>query len=157
MKKFPKLPGPDEQREIWQHHVKVFNEKHPVGSTVWYWQSKNFGPVYETTVRQAAEFREAGPVVWLDGFDSPIDMELVRKVREGDRNEVNPIPPGSHGAAERMAECEKQISRAHAAIKAWQNFFEPGYGDHDHLRVAAECLRFAADEAEKAYQESEGK
>ena len=44
--------SPKQDREHGEKACRELNERHPVGSTVWYWTSLPFGPVKETTVRR---------------------------------------------------------------------------------------------------------
>lgn len=145
------------QREFWELHVKTFNKKHPVGSTVWYWKSPNFGPVYETTVKEPAKLLETGPFVWIDGFEPPIEMEFVRKVMEDKRDEVKPVSPFSDGVRlrEEVAVCQRQIWQALCSLKKWKNLSVPEYGPKEYLRLASVQLQHAAAAALSAYESKE--
>ena len=68
--------------------VDDFNRKFPVGTAVWYWRSK-FGPVQETSIRDAAFLSDADmPVVFLNDVSGYVCIYCVTEPRENQRAEI---------------------------------------------------------------------
>ena len=65
-----------DSQEVMQSKVDVFNEKHPVGSSVTV--VKDLGEKIETTVRHPAEILSGHtPVVWLKGISGCYKLDRV--------------------------------------------------------------------------------
>ena len=89
---------------------------------------------------------------FLWGFPGEIPLHQIKRVIEEKRNELNPVPPDCPYAP-LASECEGQILRAMSAIKAWRSPLFLGFGDREHLRMAAVHLRHAADAVQAAYEQ----
>lgn len=144
---------PEETQKVYEHHARIFNQRHPVGSPVWYRPFYTNTLVYEATVSEPAFLSLSGEVVvGLAEVPGCVPLRLVKPVLEDRRNEVNPVPLGDQPTV-MVAQCDRLICKASDAIKSWKNLLFPGFGDLEHLERAATYLREAADCAEAAFQE----
>lgn len=65
-----------ESMEVMESKIKIFNEKHPVGSAVTV--AKDFGEQIETTVRYPAQIMGGHTaVVWLFGISGAYSLSRV--------------------------------------------------------------------------------
>lgn len=65
-----------ESTEVMESKIKIFNEKHPVGSVVTV--VKDFGERVETKVRHSAQILSGHTaVVWLDGISGCYCLDRV--------------------------------------------------------------------------------
>lgn len=141
--------------ELAEHHARQFNEKHPVGSTVWYRMFGTFGPVNELkTVSQAV------PVEHAEHWAVEVELEAVGRVLlfrvlevdETKRCELNFVPP-NYKPAHIVTHADRDIRRALDELFMWWRVCLPGHGLREHLRAAQGYLREAILKLEEAYQE----